>query len=216
MDVVYAVLRDVCTVNGAARRCAVERGRRRSRTQVLTASGETVPCSVTAVFRVKGAPVVGDTLVVDGATCRVVSVSVRDTQGPWMRHALVDAATRDDILGGPVATPITVIPQSVTVDEYGTRRRTPDDTAALDTLGRIDVSSSGEDTSDGQRSTVDAVLTIDGDVVGLGVSAWSVVVDDAGAEWEIVGTPVVRTDVTGLPWSTCTLRRYGDQGTGVS
>lgn len=168
------------------------------------------------MFRVLGAPVVGDTLVVDGATSRVVSVSVRDTTGPWMRHALVDAATREDILGGPVSTPITVIPQITTVDEYGTRRRTPDDTAALDTVGRIDISSSGEDTGDGQRSTVDATLTIDGDIAGLGVSAWSVVVDDTGAEWEIVGPPIVRTDATGLPWSSCVLRRYGDQRTGAS
>ena len=216
MDVIYAMLRDTCTVNGAVRRCAVERGRHRSRTQVLTGAGETVPCSVSVVFRVLGAPVVGDTLVVDGATSRVVSVSVRDTTGPWMRHALVDAATREDILGGPVSTPITVIPQITTVDEYGTRRRTPDDTASLDTVGRIDISSSGEDTGDGQRSTVDATLTVDGDIAGLGVSAWSVVVDDTGAERGIVGPPIVRPDATGLPWSSCVLRRYGDQGTGAS
>jgi hypothetical protein len=207
-----SLLRDPVTVDGVRRRCALIPSARRSSSRVLTGAGERAQCSLEAVFRVRSAPTVGAVLVTrDGTTARVASVTVFDASGPWMRHARVYAATREDVLGGPTTDDLTFIPAGVVVDAYGTRTRVPDDTAAFDLVGRLDPVDSGEDTSDGQRSYRTWTLTVDADLAAYGVDAWAKVIGPDGAEYAFDGDPITRVDVTGLSWSTARLRSWGAQ-----
>lgn len=206
MDVLLVQLPDRAALSSSTLRCARVGVERRTVGTVVTLSGAKVGYSEELICRVASAPAVGESITVAGVTGTVSARRIVDTLGPWQRHARVYVTQRSDITG-PLPVTVTVYPSTTTTDAYGTTIRKPS-TSGLTMAGRIDPGSTTENHGDGQRRDQSPTLTVDGDLAGLGVDAYSTV-HAAGVVYQVVGDPVVRPDGIGGYWTTATLRRTG-------
>jgi hypothetical protein len=206
MDVLLALLHDRATLGAVTLRCAVIPNPRGSVSTVATGAGR-VPYSTELVCRVAAAPTVGASVTVGATTGVVGAVSVFDTPGPWMRHARVYVTSRRDVTG-PLPDEVTVYPSTSSTDVYGTVKRVPGVSGTV-MDARIEPAASSEGHTDGQRRTQTWTVTTDGDLLALGVDAYSAVEHD-GVRYAVVGDPLVHADPVGGHWSTATLRRVGD------
>jgi len=200
------VLRDTVTTPTGSLRCTVVLTDAGGRGTFTTDGGLKIPYSRKLICRAGAEPARLAALTVKGVSCVVGGTRVYDTTGPWMRHAIVYCTTRSDVVGDLPDT-VTVYPTTTSTDAYGTTRRVPSATGVV-LAGRVDPVSSTESASDGQRRSQSWTLTVDGDLAGRGVDAYSTV-HFGSVVFHLNGDPLVHADNVGGTHSTATLRRTG-------